>query len=329
MKNKTKLLASSFFLIGILPLLMGCNTARKASQFRLMMKDDYCVSNINAGFKEIEPSFTNPDSLLKNDSVLSSRFSKNEILVANATGMVPLIKQLLITQNNGSAGAMAAGLELRQQLTEKELRVKSVFDELQSELSCETERTKRAAGYLDGYEKKRTNNLTIGAIFAGSATTVAPVFVKSSTPQNTIVIGGAIVSAYLGARLLQAGHNKVDFTYQRNLISDIWTAPKVSTQYPKFIWQLMNRKELNIGDNNLSIQQNIKKRWLGIELNGAAKHTLELLFNKGGSYSEDDLQTRSVLLGQLQQSVSLLNSNVQLYLLAIQRKLNAQNEPAK
>jgi hypothetical protein len=321
MKNKTKLQAFSFFLIGILPLLTSCDTSRKASQFRLIMKDDYCVSNINAGFKEIEPSFTNPDSLLKNDSVLNNIFSKTEILVANATGIVPVIKKLLITQSGSSAGAMAKRLEQRQQLMEKILRVKSVFDELQSELSCEAERTKRAADYLDGYKTRRTNNLTIAAIFAGSATTVAPVFVKSSTPQNTIVIGGAIVSAYLGAKLLQNGHNKVDFTYERNLISDIWTAPQVPTQYPEFIWQLMNRKELNIGNNNLSILQNIKKRWSGIELNGADSHTLDLLFNKGGSYSEDDLQTRAVLLGQLDRSVSLLSSNVQSCLLSIQKKL--------
>lgn len=329
MKNKTKLHAFSFFLIGILPLLMSCSTSRKASQFRLIMKDDYCVSNINAGFREIEPSFTNPDSLLKDDSLLSNRFSKNEILVANATGIVPVIKQLLINQSDRSAGAMAKRLEQRQHLTEKVLRVKSVFDALQSELSCEAERTKRATVFLDGYKSKRANNLTIAAIFAGSATTVAPVFVKSSTPQNIIVIGGAIVSAYLGAKLLQTGHNKVDFTYERNLISDIWTEPLVSSQYPEFIWQLMNRKELNIGNSNLSIQQNIKKRWSDIELNGADNRILDLLFNKGGSYSEDDLQTRSVLLGQLEKSVSLLSSNVQSYLLLIQSKLNAQNEGAK
>ncbi|TFF33327.1 hypothetical protein [Mucilaginibacter psychrotolerans] len=321
MKNKTKLLASSFFLIGILPLLMGCNTTREASKFRLIMKDDYCVSNINGVFSEIEPSFNNPDSLLENDSLLSNGFSKKEILVANATGMIPVIKQLLITQNDRPVGTMIKGPGLQQRIQEQLLRVKSIFDELQSELSCETERTKRAAAYLDGYKTKRANNLTIAAMFAGSATTVVPVLVKSSKPQNTIVIGGAIVSAYLGAKLLQSGHNKVDFTYERNLLSDIWTDTKVSEEYPAFIWQLMNRKELNTGNNNLSLQQNIKKRWWSIELNGANTHTLELLFKKGGSYSEDDLQTRTMLLGQLETSVNLLSANVQSCLLSIQKKL--------
>ena len=321
MKNKTKLLASSFFLIGILPLLMGCNTTREASKFRLIMKDDYCVSNIDAAYTEIEPSFANPDSLLQNDSLLNNRFSKNEILVANATGIMPVIKQLLINKTEKNTGAKLNDLEMSVQLQEQGLRVKSVFDELISELSCETARTKRAAAYLDGYKTKRANNLTIAAIFAGSATTVVPVFVKSSTPQNTIVIGGAIVSAYLGAKLLQSGHNKVDFTYERNLLSDIWTDPKVSEEYPEFIWQLMNRTELNTGNNNLSVQQNIKKRWSSIELNGANTHTLELLFKKGGSYSEDDLQTRTMLLGQLETSVNLLSANVQSCLLSIQKKL--------
>ncbi|RKR81863.1 hypothetical protein BDD43_2024 [Mucilaginibacter gracilis] len=325
MKNKNQLFATSVLLMGLSSLFTGCTISKKAENLRLIMKDDYCISNINAEFTEIRPSFINPDSLFKNDSLLSNNLTRKEILVANATGMVPLIKKLFVNQNDSSARTRVRRLELRHQLQDQIWRVKTVFDELSSELNCETERTKRAAGYLDGYEKKRTNNLTIGAIFAGSATTVAPVFVKSSTPQNTIVIGGAIVSAYLGAKLLQSGHNKIAFTYERNLLSDVWTEPRVSSQYPEFIWQLMNGNELNIGNNNLSVQQNIKKRWLGIELNGASSQTLDLLFKKGGSYSEDDLQTRAVLLSQLEASVSLLNSNVQSCLLSIQRKLNAIN----
>ncbi|MET3980288.1 hypothetical protein ABIB62_002891 [Mucilaginibacter sp. UYP25] len=185
--------------------------------------------------------------------------SRREILVANATGILPLVKQLFIIQKNQSAADKITAQKQLVQLQEHLFEVKSIFDELISELNCETERTKRATGYLEGYEKKRTNNLTIGAIFAGSVTTAAPIFVKNIKPQNTIVIGGAILSAYLGAKVLTSGHNKVNFTYERNLLSDIWTEPQFSNQYPEFSWQLMNRKELNIGNSQLSVQQNIKK----------------------------------------------------------------------
>jgi len=325
MKINIQLQVFPFFLFGILPLTIGCNLTKKTSQFRLVLKDDYCVSNINTGFTEIMPSFNNPDSLIKNDSLLSLKFSKNEILVANATGMIPVIKKIIMNQNVSTAGPGVNGLNLRMQLQGQVQRVESVFNEIISELNCETERTKRAAVYLDGYEKKRTNNLTIAAILAGSATTVTPIIVQSGRTQNIIVIGEALISTYLGVKLLQSGHNRVDFIYERNLLSDIWTEPQVPGQYPKFLWQMMIRKEFNIGDDNLSLMENIKKRWSSVELNMADKHTLYLLFKKGGSYDEDTLQTRAALLGQLGASLSLLNSYSQSCLASIQKKLIAPN----
>jgi hypothetical protein len=208
------------------------------------MRDDYCISSLNGRYEAIKPSFNNCDSLLKNDSLLSNCLSKNEILVANATGILPILKQLLINQKQLSVGSNLTGLDPRAKLRERTITSALVFDELISELNSETKRTKRAAGYLDGYEKKRINNLTIKAIFAGSATTVAPVFIKGSSLQSTIVISGAVASVYLGAKLLKSVRNKVEFTFDRNLLSDIWTEPQVSSQYPEFVWQLMNRPEL-------------------------------------------------------------------------------------
>jgi len=75
-KNKIKLLVASFFLLGTLQLVTGCETSKKVSQFRLIMKDDYCVSNINAGFTGIKPSFNSIDLLLNKDSLLRNKLSK-------------------------------------------------------------------------------------------------------------------------------------------------------------------------------------------------------------------------------------------------------------
>jgi len=324
MKNQIKKLKPLTIII-LLPLFIGCSTAKSSSMAHLTMKNDYCISNITSDFTEIKSSFNNPDSLFAGNKDLNTHFTKNEIIVANAVGSIAILQKLISNLNDTSADAKLNNIALRQQLLEQTFRVKSVFDELNSEINCESERTKRAATYLDGYEKKRTTNLTIAAILTGSATSIAPLVIKDNKSQNAATIIGAVASAYLGAKLLYSGNKKVKFTYDRNLLSDVWNEPKISTQYPEFIWLLMNLKELNTGSMELSMQQNIKNRWLNIELNGTNEKTLDLIFKKGGDYTEDDLQTRAILLNQLEASMRLLNSNIQSYLSSIQRKLERKN----
>lgn len=320
MKNKhtlSALVIVIFFSI----LFAGCSVSKRSSRIRTTMNNDYCIATITSDLTEIGPIYSNPDSLMEHDSLLSSKLSPKEILIANAIGTIPVIRHLLLNLSDTSAAAKINSLELSMQLQEQTLRASAVFDELSSQVSCETERTKRAAGYLDGYEKTRTRNLTIGTIFLGSGMALAPIVIKDGAPQNITIISGAVLSAYLGVQLLRPGRKKVTFTYERNLLADIWFEPRASAEYPGFIWLLLTRKELNIENDGLSIQQNMRKRWTNIELNGADTNTLNLVFKKGGNYSEDNLQTRAILLHQLETSLRLLNAYVQSYMSAIQRKL--------
>jgi len=325
MKTNCALLLSTTVLISLSQLLSSCTISKQSARFKLMMNDDYCVSNITSNFNEIMPQAYNPDSVYAKDTLLNKTLSRNEFLVANATGTVPLIRRLIANSKKDSAVSKLTNLELRQQLQEKTIRIKSILDELSAEINCEAGRTKRAADFLGGFSAKRNNQLTIGTIFAGSVTTAAPLVIKNTKAQNATVVTGAIAAAYLGVKLLQSGHSKVQFTYERNLLSDIWVSPKQATQYPAFIWFLLTRPELNMGDNRLSIQQNIKKRWSNIELNGADNNTLNLIFKNGGSYSQDDLNTRIILLNQLEASVRLLNSAVESYFSSIQKKFTSQD----
>src|ERR1700761_5078132 len=89
----------------------GCSTSKRFSKFRLSMNDDYCISNINGNFTEIEPYCHRPDSLFSHDTLLNRHFSKNEILVANAIGSIPIIRDLLTNLRDQSTSATVNRLE--------------------------------------------------------------------------------------------------------------------------------------------------------------------------------------------------------------------------
>ncbi|MET3980289.1 hypothetical protein ABIB39_002888 [Mucilaginibacter sp. UYP27] len=65
MMKSIKLLGCSGLLMFFSTLNTSCTVTKQASHFRLILKDYYCISNINAAFIGITPYFNSPDSLFK------------------------------------------------------------------------------------------------------------------------------------------------------------------------------------------------------------------------------------------------------------------------
>jgi len=304
-------------------LFVGCTTLKKTSHSERVMNNDYCITTMTADYNTIKPFNGSNDSLAANAILLKGKLTDKEIVVAKATGTFAVVNELFAAYNDTISTGQINRLMLKQQLLEQRLQIKAAFDELIAEVDCESERTKRAAGYLDKYEKKRNNQLTLGGILAGAAGTAAPMAINNQKTQNGVVIGASVLAAYFGIKLLFLGHKKIEFTYSRNLLADLLYAPQVSTQYPDFIWQLINSKELSTSAEQNSLQQSINKRWKSAELNGAKQETIDLIFKSGGNFTEDDLLTRSILLEQFSASLRLLGSDVQSCLSSIQKKTDA------
>lgn len=301
-------------------LLFSCITAKHAEKIQLTLHTDYCI--YDAGASDEKPSFfiTNIDSLIAKDTLLKRLFSRKEILLANATGTISQIQRLLrVSCDSGNIAEMELQV-LSRQIQGKVSLVRQDINTIVAELSCEAVRTKRAADYLDNLNKKRINRLTVGAIFAGALTTVAPIIIHQQGAQNGVVIAGAGLSTAFGLTALLPGNKSLSFTYDVNFLKDIWYGPTQSSTYPFGIWFLLTQKQFNSVDADLSLQQNLKKRWLNLEFNHNLNPMQEnLIFGNGGIFGEDDLNTRVILLTQLEAAIGLLDTQIEQLSKAINR----------
>ena len=275
---------------------------------------DFCTPANEYANNALPLSYSNIDSLLKKDTLLSHFISQQDILIANATGTLSLIQKMLVSSTDSSIQGQVSYLDNNEQIQQRLLLFRTEIDAVSAELDCEAKRTMQISSYLGNMNKKRNAKLTVGAILAGSVSTIAPVFVTSKIPQNVVLISSGTIAAGLGLLTLNAGGKKVRLVHYRNLLRDIWFTPKSSTIYPPGIWYILNESKLNNAEQ-ISKTQMIKMRWLKFELNNSADSDMEnLLFKDGGIYNQDNLDLRVTMLNELQSVIRSINQYLQNFI---------------
>jgi hypothetical protein len=308
-------------------LLLGCSASYPAIRSRLELKNDFCALVANDRTDDIAPAHISPCEEQHADSLLHRQFSNKEIRIANALGVTPLLDQWLLDFERSTGAGHADLLRINAQFQQRILLASDEIDAVAAGLRCEAERIRRIAAYLDDLEKKRTNVMTIGAVLAGTVTTLAPVFVSNQGVQNGVVIGGGTIATILGIAVIGANRKKVELTYQTSMLADIWYEREKSDVYPGFIWYMLTNQAFNPSDPQLSMEQNIRKRWLSIELAPSISQREEdLYFKHGGVFTEDQLTTLATLLDQMDASIRLLKSQVDILLKAAGRMMAAEND---
>lgn len=311
------------FISVLIAAISGCNVLKSSNKVNLVLTNDYCFPFKKNSNDNLSPSYLHPDSLFVINTLLSAKFTREEILVADCMGIIPQLNQLLkLKQDTSAINHTVNLLKLNDQVQRKILMVQDEINGIADELDCEAQRTRRIYTFLDNKQKSRNNKLTAGSILFSAVTTIVPVVVKNQGVQNGILIGGGTISAILGLGVLLPNKQKVEMTYNRNLLTDIWYGSAGSNLYPPSIWSMLSQKELNNSNPQISIQQNIKERWLNLEFNKKiSKSQEELIFKRGGIYDEDNLLTREALLNQLKASIRLLSLKADVLSEAINRVL--------
>lgn len=295
----------------VFSLCCSCRVTRHSTTHVLRLMDDYCQPRIAL---ENHPfNLHNKDSLLIANTFLRKSLSVHSILMSDATGTLPLVTKLLTSSGDTSAEKRMEKMQVLHQFQQKITLARLQIESIAAELDCEAERTNRIINYLNNKGSERTNKLTVAAIIAGSVTTLIPILIKDNRPQNAAVITGAAISVLVGVAALKPNPNTVNLTYTRNLLSDIWYA-KDPMGFPEFIWLMLATREFNY-DQQISIRENLKKRWLKLEFNSSIDtKTEKLLFSNGGVFSSNDLQTRYNLLKQTQAAIMLMSKDVETFL---------------
>jgi hypothetical protein len=104
-------------------------------------------------------------------------------------------------------------------------------------------------------------------------------------------------------------HPKIEFTHPRNLLTDVWKGPVVSSSYPPPVWAYLTRREFS-NDGQESIRTRIIARWRTFETLKVDSSAEALLFGDGGKYDTAALASRSAMLGQVRAEVDLENQEL-------------------
>ncbi|RZJ76041.1 MAG: hypothetical protein EOO45_03655 [Flavobacterium sp.] len=315
MGNVVKKLFFAVAGLSLVIIVSSCSITRKHKTAVKVLTTDYCDQKLQ---DEQQPSYHSADSLSMVATLLAGTLSEEEIKLANALGILNLLREQFTLKQKKVNTERINYLSLETQ--NRIIYATGIVDGLAATIHCESERCGRLSDYLDGISKKRVNKLTIGAILGGTISGLAPLIVKNQGTQNALVISGSAISAGLGILALTNAGKTVEFTYDKNFLADVWYNPNSSTVYPKFVWLMLKAPRSGSLDPQTSVAAGLRKRWLMLEFNNSLDdHLKELLFGDARFFKEDELLTRQVLLNQLSTEIRLLNN----YLIKFSQKLKA------
>ncbi|AUD07386.1 hypothetical protein CWM47_19380 [Spirosoma pollinicola] len=258
------------------------------------------------------------ETILKIDSSLTHRYTRHDLLLANAMGILPLLRELISLEGSNQLNSRVDILTKYQQILNRIILTSTQISGLAAELDCESERAERIATYLDQRDAQRIRRLTILSVVLGAATTVATALIHADGTAKVVGIGGGVLGAGFGGLAATSSTHSVPFHHDRNLLADIWYQPKQSSVYPPMIWYFLNEKVFsNLGEHTIS--HNTRQRWQDYVINGTSADQQALYFGKGGNYEADDLHNRANMLNQLQSSVRSINQDLQSLVLSLTR----------
>jgi hypothetical protein len=319
-RNAVYYLAINAVLVSVI--FSACGTSKVVSIDKLRLMHDFCVPPLVATLDEEAVLSLDLDSLL-NDTLLHRYLSKQDFIVANATGTLCAISNMLRFVTDTSLRSRVAYLEYRSYIQRKVQLMRITMDAFSAEIECEITRTREIAAYLTNLNKRGNNRLTAAAIAAGAVTTLAPVWVTGKSPQNITVVSGGIISVGLAVLALHPGGKKVKLIHERNLLSDVWFQNTNSTFYPQALWYILNDAKLSNIPQSSKIQI-VKMRWLKFYLgNKVDRGAEELLFKNGGIYDVNNLELRASLLYELKSAIASINQNLEHFV------SNISNLPSK
>lgn len=308
---------------GILLAISACTASRPVNS-ALQAEPEYCVPPQAYKYDLATAPLPNIAPLL--DSGLTARYARRSLLVANAAGALPQLKELVrleqAARQEPTTTRTLAVLMQRQRVQTRLQLLSVAVASVAAELDCEGERADQVAGYLNAQAGSRTQRLTVLSIAVGAVSGIGTTVSSDQTTQYIFGIGGGLLTAGLGLLTLSS-HRTVKFVHPRNLLVDVWQEVPASTVYPPGVWYMLTEKAFsNRGEN--SVAHNTRLRWQRYgELNApeskAGRQQQALLFGEGGQYEADDLTVRANMLNELQASVRLLNQELQGLLLSLDR----------
>ena len=300
------------FLFGVISLLVffSCTSTRNLAPSLL-------ESNCYVESEDIERD----SSIYQFDEInplLYNHFTERSIHLAHAIGVTQdLLEYIHLLENaektmDYKINLLTLRSKILQQINIASLEISSVV----AELDCEEERVEQFANYFDQIERRVENRFTIAAIITGATGAITAGLLATNGNDvlaEQVGMATGVAEAFYGAYMIFYKRPSIEFMHDRNVLSDIWLAPKVSFLYPPSVWYYMNYTPKG-SSTNLNKLETLKRRWRNLsDLNGENKEVLEIIekqFGKGGKFTADDFFTRSNMIDQLEAQITLMKQDL-------------------
>ena len=296
-------MAYIFYAITFVVCLSSCKSYKL-----ITYESDYCEPPIYANTVE-KPIEFNSDSILVPDHKWKTQFTKQNVLLAHALDLDKELEQLTELRDEHSNIKDSVLYLAAQQKIEQKVRDALVeIDALVGELDCEGERCDQLKELLEGMNSKRNNKLTVASIVIGALSAVADACISNDGWNKGVAIGAGVIGAGLGWATLSPKGKRLILKHKRNHLRAIWEE-KNSNEFPPIVWYMLNETKFT-NTQQSTMLRNIRKRWLTFTFEDDIKEANKsVLFKSEGVYTEDLLETRSQIVGQLKATTQTLNQN--------------------
>ena len=301
--STTSFLAYIFYAITFVVCLSSCKSYKL-----ITYESDYCEPPIYANIVE-KPIEFNSDSILVPDHKWKTQFTKQNVLLAHALNLDKELEQLTELRDEHSNIKDSVLYLAAQQKIEQKVRDALVeIDALVGELDCEGERCDQLKELLEGMNSKRNNKLTVASIVIGALSAVADACISNDGWNKGVAIGAGVIGAGLGWATLSPKGKRLILKHKRNHLRAIWEE-KNSNGFPPIVWYMLNETKFT-NTQQSTMLRNIRKRWLTFTFeDDITEANKSVLFKSEGVYTEDLLETRSQIVGQLKATTQTLNQN--------------------
>ena len=302
--STTSFLAYIFYAITFVVCLSSCKSYKL-----ITYESDYCEPPIYANTVE-KPIEFNSDSILVPDHKWKTQFTKQNVLLAHALDLDKELEQLTELRDEHSNIKDSILYLAAQQKIEQKVRRDALveIDALVGELDCEGERCDQLKELLEGMNSKRNNKLTVASIVIGALSAVADACISNDGWNKGVAIGAGVIGAGLGWATLSPKGKRLILKHKRNHLRAIWEE-KNSNEFPPIVWYMLNETKFT-NTQQSTMLRNIRKRWLTFTFEDDIKEANKsVLFKSEGVYTEDLLETRSQIVGQLKATTQTLNQN--------------------
>lgn len=273
--------------------LFSCSPVLKSTKIKSLTAN-YCEPNIQYDYSALNAAM---QKFPGQDSILRSRLSAHDRLLSELTGIAPHLAAYYEAKDTLTL------LMCKQKITDRLLLTNIELEAIVAELDCNGERIDQLANYVDDINRNRNTRLTVASVVLAALTTVATVAIKNDHASTVVGVAGGLTSAGLSALTINPKGKRVLIAIKRSLLKNIWNSDNSDQAFPPSIWKILNEKAFsNSGDRSLI--ETIKNRWLQYIFNGkisAGDQTL--FFDKGGSFTADDLHSLANMFNELQATI--------------------------